>query len=49
MNSTRLTRIADVRRSNTAVFAPYGWPAELVGDAILERLLTLNTERGSGQ
>jgi hypothetical protein len=30
---------------DAAVFAAYGWPADLSGEAILERLLALNLER----
>ena len=32
-----------------AVFAAYGWPADLADDAILERLLGLRLERASGK
>jgi hypothetical protein len=30
---------------DAAVFAAYGWPADLSDEAILERLLALNLER----
>lgn len=33
------------RRLDAAVFAAYGWPADLDDEAILERLLALNLER----
>ncbi|OQA31213.1 MAG: hypothetical protein BWY57_02451 [Betaproteobacteria bacterium ADurb.Bin341] len=33
-------------RLDAAVAAAYGWPADLTDDAILERLLALNLERG---
>lgn len=32
-----------------AVLNAYGWPPDLSDEQILERLLTLNLERGSGQ
>jgi type II restriction/modification system DNA methylase subunit YeeA len=34
---------------DAAVFAAYGWPSELRDDEILDRLLSLNLERSSGQ
>ncbi|MGV0974517.1 MAG: class I SAM-dependent DNA methyltransferase [Azonexus sp.] len=34
------------RNLDTAVFAAYGWPADLSDDEILSRLLALNLERG---
>jgi hypothetical protein len=34
------------RKLDAAVAAAYGWPADLTDDAILERLLALNLERG---
>jgi type II restriction/modification system DNA methylase subunit YeeA len=37
------------RRLDEAVFAAYGWPADLSDEAILERLLALNLERAAGQ
>ena len=38
------------RTLDAAVAAAYGWPADLPGDAILERLLALNLERaGAGR
>lgn len=33
------------RKLDEAVFAAYGWPADLTDDQILERLLALNLER----
>jgi hypothetical protein len=35
------------RRLDEAVFAVYGWPADLSDEAILERLLQLNLERST--
>jgi len=35
------------RRLDAAVAAAYGWPADLAGDAILERLFALNQERAA--
>jgi len=37
------------RRLDAAVAAAYGWPADLAGDAILERLFALNQERAAGR
>jgi type II restriction/modification system DNA methylase subunit YeeA len=37
------------RRLDEAVFAAYGWPADLDDEKILERLLALNLERAAGQ
>jgi type II restriction/modification system DNA methylase subunit YeeA len=37
------------RRLDEAVFAAYGWPADLSDDEILARLLALNLERAAGQ
>jgi hypothetical protein len=37
------------RRLEEAVFAAYGWPADLSDDEILARLLALNLERAAGQ
>jgi hypothetical protein len=37
------------RRLDAAVFAAYGWPADLSDDEILARLLALNLERAAGQ
>lgn len=37
------------KRLDEAVFAAYGWPADLTDEQILERLLALNLERTSGQ
>ena len=34
------------RRLDAAVLAAYGWPADLGGEALLERLLALNLARG---
>lgn len=34
---------------DAAVFAAYGWPADLTDDQILERLLALNLERAAAQ
>jgi hypothetical protein len=34
------------RKLDAAVASAYGWPADLTDDAILERLLALNLERG---
>jgi hypothetical protein len=36
------------RRLDTAVFAAYGWPADLGDDEVLGRLLALNLERSGG-
>jgi type II restriction/modification system DNA methylase subunit YeeA len=36
------------RRLDEAVFAAYGWPADLTDEQILERLLALNLERAAG-
>ncbi|MBS0383948.1 MAG: hypothetical protein JSS00_01205, partial [Proteobacteria bacterium] len=35
------------QRLDTAVAAAYGWPANLSGEEILERLFTLNQERAA--
>ena len=35
------------RKLDEAVFAAYGWPADLSGDEILMRLLALNLERAA--
>ena len=41
-----LTSLANAhRRLDEAVFAAYGWPADLSDDEILTRLLALNLER----
>lgn len=37
------------KRLDEAVFAAYGWPADLTDEQILERLLALNLERAAGQ
>jgi hypothetical protein len=37
------------KRLDRAVFAAYGWPADLSDDAILERLLALNLQRAAAQ
>ena len=37
------------RRLDEAVFAAYGWPADLSDEAILTRLLALNLERASAK
>jgi hypothetical protein len=37
------------RRLDEAVFAAYGWPADLADDEILSRLLALNLERAAAQ
>ena len=39
----------DVCRLDEAVFAAYGWPADLSDDEILARLLALNLERAGRQ
>ena len=36
------------RKLDAAVFAAYGWPADLSDDEILARLLALNLERATG-
>ena len=33
------------KKLDEAVFAAYGWPSDLSGEEILERLLALNLER----
>jgi hypothetical protein len=35
------------RKLDEAVFAAYGWPADLSDDAILSRLLEMNLERAA--
>ena len=35
------------KRLDPAVFAVYGWPADLTGEQILTRLLALNLERAN--
>jgi type II restriction/modification system DNA methylase subunit YeeA len=37
------------KKLDEAVFAAYGWPADLTDEQILERLLALNLERAAGQ
>jgi hypothetical protein len=37
------------RRLDEAVFAAYGWPADLSDDDLLARLLTLNLERAAAE
>jgi hypothetical protein len=37
------------RRLDQAVFAAYGWPADLADDEVLRRLLELNQERAAAQ
>jgi hypothetical protein len=37
------------KRLDAAVFAAYGWPADLSDEGILERLLALNLERAGRQ
>jgi hypothetical protein len=37
------------RRLDKAVFAAYGWPADLSDEEILARLLALNLERAAAQ
>ncbi|HUY90256.1 MAG TPA: hypothetical protein VMV10_16075 [Pirellulales bacterium] len=37
------------RRLDAAVFAAYGWPADLADDEILARLLELNLERSAAE
>jgi hypothetical protein len=37
------------KKLDTAVFAAYGWPADLSDDDILARLLNLNLERAAAQ
>ena len=37
------------RRLDAAVFAAYGWPADLGDEQILERLLALNLARAGAQ
>jgi hypothetical protein len=37
------------RRLDEAVFAAYGWLADLSDDEVLARLLALNLERAAGQ
>ena len=37
------------RQLDEAVFTAYGWPPDLTGDQILERLLALNLERAAGR
>ena len=36
------------RKLDAAVFAAYGWPADLSDEEILERLLALNLARAAG-
>ncbi|MYD74757.1 MAG: class I SAM-dependent DNA methyltransferase [Chloroflexi bacterium] len=46
----RPTWLDNLHRSlDAAVFAAYGWPANIEDEHILERLLTLNLERVAGQ
>jgi hypothetical protein len=33
------------KKLDEAVFATYGWPSDLLGEEILDRLLALNLER----
>ena len=35
------------KKLDEAVFAAHGWPCDLFDEEILERLLTLNLERGT--
>jgi hypothetical protein len=35
------------KRLDDAVFAAYGWPTEMTGEGILERLLALNHSRAA--
>ena len=37
------------KKLDAAVFAAYGWPADLTDEQILEQLLTLNLERAAAQ
>jgi hypothetical protein len=37
------------RKLDEAVFAAYGWPADLTREEVLERLLALNQERAAQQ
>ena len=37
------------RKLDCAVFAAYGWPADLSDEELLERLLRLNLERAKGE
>ncbi len=37
------------KKLDEAVFAAYGWPADLSDDELLERLLALNLERAAGE
>jgi hypothetical protein len=37
------------KQLDDAVFAAYGWPADLTGEEILERLLALNLERAEAE
>ena len=36
------------QKLDQAVFAAYGWPADLTDDEIIERLLVLNLARAAG-
>ena len=45
----RPTWLANLHKQlDAAVFAAYGWPADIAADDMLERLLTLNLERADG-